>query len=129
MQHQERGWVEGRGEVLHCLDFLSLLASLLCRQMATTAFLSSTLLSCGIGSAFHASSMGNQASCLPVFRSFVHPFFMSCHAFTKKKKIHHMHTQPFYYYPLSSSATLSTLLLISCFMGITYVHALNLTCP
>lgn len=77
--------VKGRAAVLHCLDFMSPLASLLCRRMAATAFLSSTLLSLGIGSAFNASSMGNQAAYLPVFRSLVHPFFHVLPCFYKKK--------------------------------------------
>lgn len=44
-------------------------ALLPCRGTATTAFLSNTPPSFGIGSGLNASSMGNHAYCLPVFRN------------------------------------------------------------
>lgn len=127
MQHEGREWVEGRSEVLYCLDFLSPLASLFVSkwlQLLSSPVLYSLL-------ALALLSMPpvweNRLPSSLVLRSFAHPF--SCLAMLLPKKSHQLHAQPFYYYPLSSSATISTLLLISCFTGITYVHALDLTCP
>lgn len=62
MWNNGRGWLIGRGNVIHCLDFLCPLAFLPCKVMNATAFLSSVLPSFGTGSGLNAFSMGNQAS-------------------------------------------------------------------